>query len=141
MNPLGKIQFLFRQGWTESCLQEHYWNPPASWKLGARIFILDDAYRMAEVEYEEAKKNVRLAQTKLPGGKLVERPWIPHERYVLFRKGYSAGAQGNAADPNCDGVASYDRGYKEGNEARNNALRTYAREVGHDPIQAILRKE
>jgi hypothetical protein len=83
------------------------------------------------------EKNKRLAQTRLPGGKVIEREWTPHERYMLFAKGFRAGAGARAIDPACEGLGAYDRGYAEGLEARRKAVDAYAKEIGYVP--SILR--
>lgn len=83
--------------------------------------------------------NVRLAQTKLPGGKIVERDWTAHERFMLFAKGFRSGAGVRAIDPACEGLGAYDRGYDEGIKARREAVDAYAKEIGYVP--SILRAQ
>lgn len=85
------------------------------------------------------EKYIRKAQTKLPGGKIVERDWTTHERYMLFAKGFSAGAGGRARDPQCEGLGAYDRGYDEGIQARRKAVDAYAKEIGY--VLSILRAQ
>ncbi len=84
-----------------------------------------------------AEKNKRLAQTKLPSGETIEREWTPHERYMLYAFGWSAGASMRAMDPTKSGLGAYDRGYAEGRAARHTAISWYAVEVGYEPT--ILR--
>jgi hypothetical protein len=83
--------------------------------------------------------NVRLAQTKLPGGKIIERDWTVHERFQLFAKGFRSGAGVRAIDPACEGLGAYDRGYDEGIQARRDAVDAYAKEIGYTP--SILRTQ
>jgi hypothetical protein len=83
------------------------------------------------------EKNKRLAQTRLPGGKLVEREWTAHERYMLYASGFKDGAGVRPIDKEREGLGAYDRGYADGRLARSNAIASYANEVGYRPT--ILR--
>ena len=85
------------------------------------------------------EKNKRLAQTKLPSGKVIEREWTPHERYMLFAKGFRDGAGVKAIDKEREGLGAYDRGYDEGIKARREAVGAYAKEIGYEPT--ILRTQ
>jgi hypothetical protein len=79
----------------------------------------------------------RLAQTELPGGKIVEREWTPHEQYQLYASGFRDGAGSRAMDKDREGLGAYDRGYADGKKARGAALKKYAKEIGYKPT--ILR--
>jgi hypothetical protein len=81
------------------------------------------------------EKNTRLARTKLPDGTIVEREWTPHERYMLYVRGFRDGAAVKAMAHS--GLGAYDRGYADGRDARASAADAYAKEVGYEPT--ILR--
>lgn len=130
MDNAGMEHFIRERGWTESCLYDDRWNPPRTQSRGARVFTLEEAYQLA-------KGYKRLAQTKLPGGDIVERAWTPHEMYMLYVRGFREGAATKAMDKNCEGLEAYERGYDDGQRARNQASSDYAKEVGYNPT--ILR--
>jgi hypothetical protein len=90
---------------------------------------------MSEPVTEEKYK--RLAQTKLPNGEVIERPWSPHERYMLYAAGFKDGAGVRPIDLEREGLGAYDRGYADGQAARSNAIKAYAEAVGYEPT--ILR--
>lgn len=87
------------------------------------------------------EKNKRLAQTALPGGKIVEREWTPHERYMLYSRGFRDGAGGRPIDTEREGLGAYDRGYKDGHTARCKAMKDYAEEIGYEPTILRLQGE
>lgn len=83
------------------------------------------------------EKNSRLAQTKNPDGTITERPWTPHERYMLYTRGFREGAGVKSMAKECEGLGAYERGYDDGQRARNQASDAYAKEIGYVPT--ILR--
>lgn len=90
---------------------------------------------MAEEKYK------RLAQTRLPSGKIVEREWTPHERFQLYAAGFRDGAGNRAMDKDREGLGAYDRGYAEGKKSRGKALKAYAKEIGYKPTILRLQKQ
>lgn len=76
---------------------------------------------------------VRLAQTVLPDGSLVDREWTPAERYRLFARGFRDGAGTRGVRKECAGLGAYERGYAEGREATYKACADYAALVGYTP--------
>lgn len=79
------------------------------------------------------EKNSRLAQTKLPDGTVVEREWTPHERYMLYSRGFKDGAGVKAMRKDCEGLGAYERGYDEGRRSLNQHVGAYAKEIGYIP--------
>lgn len=128
---------------TENSFLEHAVRTPSQYSEGWRQIcqeLLDARARLKELEgatQPREEKNKRLAQTKRPDGTVVEREWTPHEKYMLFAKGFRSGAGVRAIDPTCEGIEAYDRGYDEGIQARRAAIDAYAKEIGYTP--SILR--
>ena len=83
------------------------------------------------------EQNKRLAQTKMPNGTVVDRPWTSGERYQLYRRGFRDGAGGRGVRHECEGLGAYDRGYAEGRATASAAISAYAQEIGYTPT--ILR--
>ena len=83
------------------------------------------------------EQNKRLAQTALPGGKVIDREWTVHERYMLYAAGFRAGAGMKAIDTTRAGLGAYDRGFHDGRVAAGQAISAYAAEIGYTP--SILR--
>ncbi len=79
------------------------------------------------------EKNKRLAQTRLADGTVIDREWMPSERYMLYASGWTAGAGIKAIDPKREGLGAYDRGYQDGVAARQKAIDSYCKEIGHKP--------
>lgn len=103
-------------------------------------FLIEEVRKLAgEKPPPPEEKNKRLAQTKRPDGTIIEREWTPHERFMLFAKGFRSGAGVRAIDPACEGLGAYDRGYDEGIQARRSAVDAYAKEIGYVP--SILRTQ
>ena len=83
------------------------------------------------------EENKRLAQTRMPDGTLVDRPWTVAERYMLYARGFRDGASTHAIKENLLGLGAYDRGYSDGKAATSSAVAAYAKEIGYVP--SILR--
>lgn len=79
----------------------------------------------------------RMAQTVLPDGTIINRPWQANERYQLFARGFRDGAGTKPMRKDHMGLGAYDRGYAEGVAATKAACAAYAKEVNYTP--AILR--
>jgi len=67
----------------------------------------------------------------------IKRPWTPHERYMLFARGFRDGAGTKAMRKDHEGLGAYDRGYAAGQAAAHAAVAAYAKEIGYEPT--ILR--
>jgi hypothetical protein len=76
------------------------------------------------------KKPFRLAQG-LTDPK--PREWSAREKYMLYARGFSDGAAFRAIRPECEGHPSYDKGYKDGHDARNKAINAYCKEIDYTP--------
>lgn len=80
---------------------------------------------------------IRPAQTKLPGGKTVERDWKPSEIYQLYCRGFRDGAGTKPMRKDHMGLGPYDRGYAEGAQAARDACALEAKRLRYEPT--ILR--
>lgn len=63
----------------------------------------------------------------------IERPWTPHERYMLYCRGFRDGAGIKAMSDECKGLDDYDRGYADGCKARSGAAARFAKKIGYKP--------
>lgn len=61
------------------------------------------------------------------------REWSPRERYVLYRRGFRAGAGIRPIESEAEGIEAYDRGYDDGVAALGKASARYAKRVGYVP--------
>lgn len=75
----------------------------------------------------------RLAQTRLPGGRIVGREWLPEELFVLYMRGWKDGAYGVAMRKEYDTVPEYDKGYEVGYKAKHAAAKAAGKHLKHKP--------
>lgn len=80
---------------------------------------------------------MRLAQTILSDGTILEREWTVSEQYQLYRRGFKHGASLKSIHKEYIGIEAYNKGYSDGSFSIKEACQKYANSIGYEP--SILR--